>query len=234
LAAAGRLDEAIPACRLILSAEPHNANFRFLLADSLRQVGKTDEAVEQYKLGIADDPDSATAHNIVGGLLARRGRLDDAIPHFESAARLAPTMPDPKYNLGMIEYARGNDQQAEHFWRAAIELRPDSVEYLRPLAWVLATSSDPAARNGREAVEIAERAVTASHEPNANIVGTLAAAYAEAGDFAKAVSNAEKALDLAQRKGDSQLAGQLSQRLNDYRSGKPFHETSRRKPTEDH
>lgn len=225
LVAAGKLDSAIRVCELILSFDPHNAKFRFLLGDSLAKLGKTDDAIEQYKLAIADEPDSATAHNVVGGLLARRGQLDEAVPHFEAAIRMAPSQPDPQYNLGMIFYGRGNDVEAERYWRAAVQLRPDAAEYLRPLAWVLATSRDPAARNGREAVELAQRAMAASPKPDPNIVGTLAAAYAESGNFAQAVANAQKARDLAEQQGDKRLAKELAERVADYRAGKPYRES---------
>ena len=224
LVAAGKLDAAISVCDCVLSVDSHNGKFRLLLADSLMKLGRTDEAIEQYKLATADDPDSATAENVRGGLLARRGELDQAIPHFEASIRLNPNLPDPNYNLGMIHYGRGEYADAERYWRKAVMLRPDSVEYLRPLAWLLATSNDSAVRNGREAVELAKRAMAASATPDPNIIGTLAAAYAESGDFARAVTNAEKALDLAKQQGNERLANELAARVADYRAGRPYRE----------
>jgi Flp pilus assembly protein TadD len=156
-------------------------------------------------------------------MLARDRRFDEAIFHFQTAIRLEPEHADAHLNLGMIYYGRGNDVKAERYWRTAAQLGPNRVEYLRPLAWVLATSHDPIARNGREAVELAERAMAASPQPDPNVIGTLAAAYAETGDFVKAAANAERARDLAERQGNDRLSDELSQRLMDYRNGKPFH-----------
>jgi hypothetical protein len=41
-------------------------------------------------------------------------------------------------------------------------LFPNEDELLNGLAWLLATSTDPAVRNPREAVEVAKRAVEAT------------------------------------------------------------------------
>jgi hypothetical protein len=56
------------------------------------------------------------------------------------------------------------------------------------------------------------------------MVGTLAAAYAEAGRFGDAVATAEKACALAAQKGDQALLEKNRQLLELYRGGKPYHE----------
>ena len=53
---------------------------------------------------------------------------------------------------------------------------------LRNLAWTLATSTETNIRNGTRAVQLAEQACELTHYDD-SIVGTLAAAYAEAGRF---------------------------------------------------
>jgi hypothetical protein len=55
-------------------------------------------------------------------------------------------------------------------------------------------------------------------------IGTLAAAYAEAGRFPEAVTMAEKAEQLATDAGLKKLAEETRQRLELYRAGKPCHE----------
>ena len=57
-------------------------------------------------------------------------------------------------------------------------------------------------------------------------VGTLAAAYAEAGRFEDAIKMGEKAVNLAGMAGNEELAQKNRQLLEKYRSGKPYHETS--------
>ena len=71
------------------------------------------------------------------------------------------------------------------------------VEALNNLAWLLAAHPSDALRNGAEAVRLAERACELSEHREPVMLGTLAAAYAEAGRFGDAVKTAEKARDLA-------------------------------------
>ena len=63
---------------------------------------------------------------------------------------------------------------------------------LNNLAWILAASADPQVRNGPEAVLLAERACKLTDYKKPLLVGTLAAAYAEAGRFPEAVATARK------------------------------------------
>jgi len=69
---------------------------------------------------------------------------------------------------------------------------------LNALAWILATSQNPELRDGSNAVVFAEKSVTATHRKSPAELDTLAAAYAETGDFEKAVSIQQEAIALLQ------------------------------------
>jgi tetratricopeptide (TPR) repeat protein len=84
---------------------------------------------------------------------------------------------------------------------------------LNDLAWLLATSQDAALRNGSEAVALASHAVRLTREHEPMLLGTLAAAHAEAGDFDKAVETQQRAVELANRQGNARLAALLQARL---------------------
>jgi len=64
------------------------------------------------------------------------------------------------------------------------------------LAWLMATCEEPTVRDGPGAVAWAEKAVVATHRTNPAILDILAAAYAEAGQFTKAVSAEKEAIAL--------------------------------------
>jgi hypothetical protein len=70
------------------------------------------------------------------------------------------------------------------------------------------------------------------------IIGTLAAAYAEAGRFPEAVATAEKAEQLANHAGMTNVAAKNRQLLEFYRASKPYHAppsaTSVAKPSPSH
>ena len=92
------------------------------------------------------------------------------------------------------------------------------------LAWISATAPEAWTRNGAEAVELARWAVQLSRGREPNILCTLAAAYAENGQFPQAVRTAHKALDLAAQRKQPSLAKSLQAQLACYQRGKPFRE----------
>ena len=71
-------------------------------------------------------------------------------------------------------------------------------------------------------VELAQRANTLSGGQNPVILATLAAAYAEAGQFSQAVKTIEQALPLAAN--NAALSSALKKQEAQYKAGQPFHE----------
>lgn len=146
------------------------------------------------------------------------------------------------YNLGVAyEFGRGvapDDATARDWYhQAALQ---GVVEAMNALAWLYATSPDDALRDGRQAIRWAESALT--RRTNAKHLGTLAAAYAEVGEFAKAVATIERSIDFLDRElsgaggtnterdlflliradGRTDEVATLLERLEFYRSGQPI------------
>ena len=86
------------------------------------------------------------------------------------------------------------------------------------LAWILATSQNPAIRDGSNAMVFAEKAVAATIA-NPQHLDTLAAAYAEAGQFEKAVSTQQEAIALLQTEAEK---NDYRSRLKLYEAKKPY------------
>ena len=94
---------------------------------------------------------------------------------------------------------------------------------LNVLAWLLATTPDAQCRDGARAVECALRACKMTANAEWQVLDTLAAAYAEIGNFPEAIVNTEKALKLC----PADEVKEVEARLNLYREGKPYRETSK-------
>ncbi len=82
--------------------------------------------------------------------------------------------------------------EAIHYYHEALRLKPDFDAALNNLAMLRASCKQPEFRNGREAVQLAEAACRLSGRRNPSLLGTLAAAYAEAGRFPEAVKPCTK------------------------------------------
>jgi protein O-mannosyl-transferase len=223
----GSIRKAIVRFRTALNLDPRNATAHFDLASCFLSVDRTDDAIEEYRAAIEVDPKYSAAHNDLAALLARQGKMDEALDHFLKAIEIDPEHADAHYNAGMIYYKQGKAAETETQWRAAVRLKPNQVAYLGQLALLLAISPDAAARNGKEAVQLARHAVELTDSRDPEMLAILAAAYAEAGEFPKAVESGEQALELARLQDKSTLVEQLTDRLKLYRSGKPFHETAK-------
>jgi tetratricopeptide (TPR) repeat protein len=135
---------------------------------------------------------------------------------------LAPADPQARYYLGSALRSQGRAAEALLQWRQALEAQPDLLQALDEAAWVMATNRESSVRNGARAVELAERAVQVSGGQQPRILATLAASYAEAGEFPKAVETAHRALDLAAQQNQPALAGGLQAMIARYEARAPF------------
>jgi hypothetical protein len=95
---------------------------------------------------------------------------------------------------------------------------------LNNLAWKLATSSDQNFRNGALAVKGAERACRETNYQVTTMVGTLAAAYAEADRFDEAITIGEKACQLASESAETNLLRVNKELVGLYQAHQPYHE----------
>jgi tetratricopeptide (TPR) repeat protein len=151
------------------------------------------------------------------------GRLDEAVEHYQRALSMKP-IGRTHYLLAMVLLQQGKHAEAVAEYKRAIELEPELPPALNDLAWILATDADPALRDGQQAVIMAERACQTSLVPDPQLIGTLAAAYAEAGRFPDAIAAAERAKDLATKQGNLALAQRNEELLQYYRRGEAYHE----------
>ena len=100
--------------------------------------------------------------------------------------------------------------------------RPDDATLLNSIALVLATSQEGSIRNGAEAVELAQRVVQLSSLSDPAVRGTLAAAYAENGQFSNAVQTASNALELATKQHNQPLAESIMAEIQLYEANEPL------------
>jgi cytochrome c-type biogenesis protein CcmH/NrfG len=153
----------------------------------------------------------------------RLGKPAEAAAHLQQVLRLRPADFEAHVQLGQNYQNLNQPADAVLQYRAALERMPDSPSILNNLAWLLATARDPAVRDGNRAVRLAQKACALTANRRAIFLGTLAAAYAEAGRFSEAVSTAARARTLALAGGQADVAEANRRLLELYRSGKAYH-----------
>jgi hypothetical protein len=117
---------------------------------------------------------------------------------------------------------QGNLQAAFHLYEQLLGQDPDNPLALIDVAWLLATSENPRVRNGAAAVKMAQRAVQLTNQRQLQFMVTLAAAYAEAGQFADAVKTTRIIEALARLTGQYQIANHSKMMIALYASGRPM------------
>ncbi len=154
----------------------------------------------------------------------------DLAHYHEQSARLAMKTGD--FRMALDSYSKAVDLRL----RVLPELNGTTsvhnrlaVDYAE-MAWINATSPDAAIRNGTQAVVYATRANTLKNGSDASYLDTLAASYAEAGNFEQAVKTAEQAVAAAPEDRKKHYA----QRAQQYRAKNPYHEDAADFPSKVH
>ncbi len=188
--------------------------------------GRYVEAMAELDAAIRRNPQDAAALIRRGNAWANRGSNDKAIADFTEAIRLKPNSAAAHTSRGASLAEQADYERALDDFSQAIQLDPQLSEPLNGQAWIWATCPDAQFRHGKKAIESATRACELDRWRRPASLGTLAAAFAETGDFASAVKWQTKATDLTIDPADK--AG-FRVRLELYRAGKPFRQTPRQR-----
>lgn len=169
---------------------------------------------------------------------ARAGRHPEALAEFRRALAARPDYTAAWIGAGHAWYALGRADAAARCYRrglalpvaAAASRQPGSalelarIEALNNLAWLLATRAGTTPAQAAEAVRLAEEAVRTAHRDMPGAFDTLAAAYAAAGRWDRALETVQRAVALAQAQGDRALQARLEQRRAAYLTRRPWRE----------
>ena len=224
LLAKGRPADALVHFTAGLQRVPQSYWIHAKIGDIFLDQRKFDEAVAKYSEALRLKPDFAEAHSSLALAFAGQGKSPEAMTHFTESLRLKPEQAEFHFRFGMFLMAQQRPLEAAAQYRETLRLKPDSINALNNLAWLLATHENASIRNGPEAVSYAERACDLTGRHQAFLVGTLAAAYAEAGRFPEAVKTAQQAMEVASATGKTDLVATNRRLLELYRAGKPFHD----------
>ena len=195
--AEGRMADAIADMQTLVKMEPEEPMRKIQLASFLLQDDRPRQAIETLTEVIDSDPTNQSALRNRADAKLSVGEHASAIEDYESAIRAIET--------------------------DAASSEAELAGALNNLAWVLATSPVDAIRNPARSLELSTRANDLTGGTEAHILSTVAAGYAESGDFEKARDYSQKAIDAGEIEENPQLE-QLREELESYKKNQPWRE----------
>jgi tetratricopeptide (TPR) repeat protein len=202
-----------------LEATPNDARAISGRADARVCLGKYDDAIADYSRAIQLDP---KWFDYLGRGVAwkAKGNQTGALDNFNAGIALAPTVPGLYVYRGAILSARGDASGASADFAKVTSLVSDSRRAFNRYGWTLATSSIVAYRDGPAAIQYSTRACELTSWKKAPELDTLAAAYAETGQFDEAVKWQISALNLCDKVDRDEYEARLAmyQKREPYRS----------------
>jgi len=221
-AAAGQLEESREQAEEAIRTNPAFVEARLQLGLLAVKERKFNDARMHYRNALQTRPAALPSIRRIGEDLALSQQWSDAANQYALYLELAPDDLAARGARAVALSLAHRPADAIVEYEAILREKPDWTEILNNLAWLRATHSQTEARNGVEAVRLAERACELSRRQQPVYLGTLAAAYAEAGRFADAINAAQEARDLALAIGQPEVAKANENLLTFYRANKPY------------
>jgi tetratricopeptide (TPR) repeat protein len=181
---------------------------------------KLDAAIQDVESLIAQDPDNTGWQLQLATYVNANNQPRKAIKLFNAVLEEDPENLMARRGRADAFLSTGEHDKALADYDAVVESQSDDSSVLNNLAWLLATSPEESIRDGKRALEYAEKACKLTNYEQAHILSTLAAAYAELGDFDNALKWSEKAVELS----DESTEEQLKNELKSYQEKKPWRE----------
>jgi tetratricopeptide (TPR) repeat protein len=220
--AQGRTEEALEHLQEAHRLDPENLVVLSNLAKLYLLQEKLDLAADCWQEILRLKPEDSAARDGLADVRMRQGRLEEAAEQFGKLIQLQPENTVARNNLATVLAMQGKYREAVAQWTAMLQMNPHDSKAMNSLALVLSTCPDASIRDGTKAVALAEQVCKLSGRRDPAVLYTLAAAYAEAGQFPKAVATAAEALALAERQDMKPLAAALRDCLELYRKNSPL------------
>lgn len=215
----GQFDEALADVNLVLEKQPVVDAHR-LRAEILTKLDRLDEAIEEIEQVSSAMPDQVDLKMQLALYYLVDKQLSKAIEVYSDVLDLQQDNTTALQARGDSYLNVGKHAEAIADFNRLLKIKPENSTLLNNLAWVLATSPEDDLRDGQRAIELATRACEITEYKTPHVLSTLAAAYAESGDFENAIKWSQKAVEL----NDPENKEQMENELKSYRDGKPWRE----------
>jgi tetratricopeptide (TPR) repeat protein len=216
----GKGREALDDINKLIAGEKATADLLLLRATAHQLLKDSERAVKDAESALKLDPDDDDVMLQVGLVYYQAKRNAKAVELFTALLEKDPKNAGAYAGRADTYLQTGDHAKAIGDYQESLKHDADSTHVLNNLAWVLATSPDDKVRDGRRSIELAKKACELTSYKEAHIVSTLAAGYAETGDFETAIKWSKKAVEL----GEGEVTEQLKKELASYEAKKPWRE----------
>ena len=196
-------------------------NFLLKAIEYLQKASSLDEKNYQIMIDLAITYTRLGSLKLKSDQMSANEAFTNALHWFAKAEGICDKDPLLWFNKAHSQCVMGLIDKAIVSYIKGTELTPYNAEGYNDFAWLLATCPDDKYRNGKKAVELAQKAMELMPNVTA-IYDTLAAAYAEEGQFKKAVDFQQKAIDLQKKDFSEDNFKECLARLNSYKQKKPW------------
>ena len=212
-------------------SSPNARRQRMRLADVHYLLGRlsldqqdTQDALDALKQSLGLNPRHDQALIALAEAMMRAGRSDLAEQSLQRV--LTRRRRDPRLwnQLGLAQLKSQKFSEAIESFQMALEADPTWLSAANNLAWLWATHPDEQFRQGEQAVELAQQNLERLPQ-RPDFLDTLAAAYAETGDFSRAIEYAEFALQRSKALEQEEVAQRIQERLELYRQSQPYRQS---------
>ena len=179
-------DEAFALVEEQLRENPDEMRWVFAKTQVLTRQEKWADAINWLELNLEKGPDSRVLNLLLISVFADQKRLRTAKERMQTLLAQHPDDIDLLRLDSQLSISLGLHADAIAALTRVVEADPEDYTSINNLAWVLCTSPFDELRDGRRAVELAERAAEMTRFQRAFVLSTLASAYAEVGDFERA------------------------------------------------
>lgn len=218
----GRFADAQRELERALELNPRYEPAYFYLAHALKGLGQVSRAITCLEATLELSPTSLLALQGLADLLWQEGNLAGALGYLEKAAGEDPNSVETWMKIAKLRSELGRWPAVVAAIEKGRALSPKDGGLRAYLAWVLATAPDDAARDGERAVSLVETLALGTEPPDANLLDTLAAAYAAVSRFEVARATARRAEQIAREAGAEALAEEYAARAALYAAKKAF------------
>ena len=192
-----RFDLAIKDFTEVIRQDPKKASAYHQRAITYKNHGELDKAIADFDKAISLDPKNVPALNGRGFVYYLKGEHKKAVDEFSQVIKLNGESSLVYNNRGYNYQMLGEYKKALEDFNQAIKLAPRYAWAFQNKAWLLAGADDAKIRNGAAALKAAKTACELRDYKDFSDLKALAAAHAEASNFAEAVNWQQKAVNLA-------------------------------------